>query len=46
MVEDKLTLAFGQIWADLIERPDQNIDAILARHLEPLAQRLNMTLAQ
>jgi multiple sugar transport system substrate-binding protein len=46
MVEDKLTLAFGQIWADLIAQPDQDIEAVLARHLDAAVSRLNMTLAQ
>ena len=46
MVEDKLTLAFGQICADLIAQPDQDIDAVLARHLDASVDRLNMALAQ
>jgi hypothetical protein len=46
MVEDKLTLAFGQIWADLVARPDQEIDAVLAKHLDATVHRLNATLAQ
>ena len=46
MVEDKLTLAFGQIWTDIIAQPDQDIEAVLARHLDAAVSRLNMTLAQ
>jgi ABC-type glycerol-3-phosphate transport system substrate-binding protein len=46
MVEDKLTPIFGQIWADLIVRPEQDIEAVLAKHLDPTVHRLNTTLAQ
>ena len=46
MVEDKLTLAFGQIWTDLIAQPDQDIDAVLAKHLDTAVDRLDVALAQ
>jgi len=46
MVEDKLTLAFGQIWTDPIAQPDQDINAVLAKHLDASVDRLNVTLAQ
>jgi DNA-binding GntR family transcriptional regulator len=49
MVEDRLSLAFGQIWADIIAQPDQDIEAVVAvvaRHLDAAVSRLNVTLAQ
>jgi multiple sugar transport system substrate-binding protein len=46
MVEDKLRLVFGQIWTDLIMRPDQDIDTVLTKHLRASVDRLNMALAQ
>jgi len=43
-VEDKLRVGFGNIWADLFANPNQDIDACLHKHLDPLAERLNLTL--
>ncbi len=44
MVEDKLSTSFAQIWADIFTRPGDSLDAILARHLEGLARRLDIML--
>lgn len=43
-VEDRLTVAFGSIWSELLGKPDVDVDTVIARHLDPLAERLNMTL--
>jgi multiple sugar transport system substrate-binding protein len=44
MVEDKLSTSFAQVWADIFTRPGGNLEAILARHLEGLARRLDIML--
>jgi hypothetical protein len=46
MVEERLSLAFGKIWADIIAQPDRDIEAALTEHLDAAVSRLNMTLAQ
>lgn len=46
MVEDKLTPVLGQVWADLAAQPDQEIETVLAKHLDVAVQQLNMILAQ
>ncbi len=45
IVEDELKMAFYRIWMDIKSQPDQPLDAIIANQLEPLAARLNRTLA-
>jgi len=44
MVEDKLSTSFAQVWADIFARPGGSLEAILARHLEGLARRLDIML--
>jgi multiple sugar transport system substrate-binding protein len=44
MVEDKISASFAQIWVDIFRRPDDSLDAILSRHLDMLAERLEITL--
>lgn len=44
LVEEKLNQAFIQIWDDLADNLDPDVEDILARSLEPLAQRLNYLL--
>jgi ABC-type glycerol-3-phosphate transport system substrate-binding protein len=44
MVEDKLSISFTQVWSDIYARPADNLDAILSRHLEGLARRLDIML--
>jgi len=46
LVEDKLTAAFKQLWAEVLADPDLDLDAAIGHHLDPLAQRLDLTLAQ
>jgi len=43
-VEDRLTTAFGSIWSELLGKPEADVDTAIARQLDPLAERLNMTL--
>jgi len=44
MVEDKISASFAQIWLDIFSHPDDSLDAILARHLDVVADRLDITL--
>jgi multiple sugar transport system substrate-binding protein len=46
VVEDKLVLALERIWKDVLSGPPQDLDAMISQHIEPLAQRLDMILAQ
>jgi multiple sugar transport system substrate-binding protein len=41
LIEDRLSLALTQIWADILAAPQPEVEALLRRHLEPLANRLN-----
>ncbi len=43
-VEDKLIVEIGNIWKELFNNPDQDLDACLHRHFDPLTDRLNMVL--
>jgi ABC-type glycerol-3-phosphate transport system substrate-binding protein len=43
-MEDKLIVEISNIWAELFANPDQNLDACLHKHLDPLVQRLNNTM--
>jgi multiple sugar transport system substrate-binding protein len=43
-IEDKLIIETSHIWAELFANPDQDLDECLHRHLDPLAERLNVVL--
>jgi multiple sugar transport system substrate-binding protein len=45
LLEDKLMGTLNQIWASIAANPDQELDAIIVQHLEPLAQRLELALS-
>jgi multiple sugar transport system substrate-binding protein len=45
LIEDSLVDALGQIWTDILGNPNPDVEAIVQRQLEPLARRLNLTLA-
>jgi multiple sugar transport system substrate-binding protein len=45
LIEDHLVGALGQIWADILDQPDPDVEAIIRGRLEPLAYRLNLSLA-
>jgi multiple sugar transport system substrate-binding protein len=45
MVEERLSTALTQIWDEVLADPGQDLDEVIARHLEPLARRLEVTLA-
>jgi multiple sugar transport system substrate-binding protein len=46
LVEDKLDLAFAAIWTKLLTTPDPNLDEVIASELDPIEERLNLTLSQ
>ena len=45
LVEDKLALALDKIWEDVLAESQPDVDAIMSRHLDPLAMRLEQTLS-
>jgi multiple sugar transport system substrate-binding protein len=44
LIEEKLAFALDKIWEDVLAESQPNIDAIMSKHLDPLAQRLELTL--
>ncbi len=44
LVEDGLVTTLGTIWDELLPTPQPDLDALLHRHLDPLADRLNLVL--
>jgi multiple sugar transport system substrate-binding protein len=45
LIEGHLVDALGQIWADILGQPNPDVEAIIRGRLEPLAYRLNLSLA-
>jgi ABC-type glycerol-3-phosphate transport system substrate-binding protein len=45
LVEDRLAATLAKIWSEVRAGPAQDLAALVERHLVPLAQRLNATLA-
>ncbi|MCI0399325.1 MAG: extracellular solute-binding protein [Chloroflexi bacterium] len=46
LIEDRLVTELSYVWSDILANPNQNLDAIIAGRLGPLAQRLDLTLSQ
>ena len=46
LIEDKLNLAFSQIWNTLLTTPSPNVEQVIAGHIDPIETRLNLTLSQ
>jgi multiple sugar transport system substrate-binding protein len=46
LMEDRLTTALASLWPDVLADPEADLDALIARRLEPLAQRLDLVLGQ
>jgi multiple sugar transport system substrate-binding protein len=40
MLEDRLLQVFGEVWSDVLDSAQENLRAILLRHLEPLRMRM------
>jgi multiple sugar transport system substrate-binding protein len=46
LMEDRLTRELGGLWADVLSRPDLDLEAAISSRLEPLAMRLDLVLGQ
>jgi len=45
-IEEKLYATFESIWKEVFAESQPDVSAIIARHLEPLADRLESTLSR
>ncbi len=46
LVENKLTLILEKVWEDILSSENPDIESILHKRLDPLAQQLELTLSQ
>jgi hypothetical protein len=46
LVENKIIPTLKRIWRDVLTGLSHDLDAIIAKHIDPLAQRLDAALAQ
>ncbi|HMA36583.1 MAG TPA: extracellular solute-binding protein [Chloroflexia bacterium] len=46
LLEYRLVATLNSLWAETLARPDQDLDAAITKHLEPLARRLDPVLEQ
>jgi multiple sugar transport system substrate-binding protein len=46
LMEDRLTRELGSIWAEVLARPQIDLDKMIADHMEPLAQQIDRVLEQ
>ena len=44
LMEDRLTTEFAALWRDILAQPDLALETAVAKHLEPLAKRLDLVL--
>ena len=44
LIEERLTNALAQIWSEVRANPDQDKAALITKHIDPLARRLEATL--
>ena len=44
LIEEKLSAVLGDVWANVLTAPNPDLDALIQAALDPLAERLNMTL--
>jgi multiple sugar transport system substrate-binding protein len=45
LIEEKLALALDKIWEEILAESNPDIDTIMSKHLDPMVQRLEVTLA-
>jgi multiple sugar transport system substrate-binding protein len=45
LVEERLNETLSDLWADILADPDLDLEEVMTRYLEPLAHRLDLTLA-
>ena len=46
LMEDRLTTELGAMWAEVLAKPDLDLDEMITRRLTPLAERLDLVAAQ
>lgn len=46
LMEDRLTGVLGALWAEVLNTPSLDLEAAIAKRLEPLAKRLDLVLGQ
>jgi multiple sugar transport system substrate-binding protein len=46
LMEDRLSTALAELWAEVLADPDLDLDAAVAAKMEPLAKRLDLVLGQ
>lgn len=46
LMEDRLTTALSALWSEVLAAPNLDLDAAIAKKLEPLARRLDLVLGQ
>jgi len=46
LMEDRLTTEFSLLWKEILANPEIDIEAAIAKRLEPLAKRLDLVLGQ
>jgi multiple sugar transport system substrate-binding protein len=46
LMEDRLSTEFAALWGEVLSSPELDVDAAIARRLEPLARRLELVLGQ
>jgi len=46
LMEDRLTSELHAVWTEVFSNPDLDLDAVIAKHMNPLAQRLDLVLGQ
>jgi len=44
LIEERLMVAFGNIWQRVLTNPDVDLDELIRTELDPLAQKLNRIL--
>jgi len=46
LMEDRLSTEFAYLWEEVLNNPNLNLEALIARRLEPMARRLDLVLGQ
>ena len=44
LVEEKVNVALHEIWNQVLQSPEPDLEAVLTAHLEPISRRLDLTL--
>ncbi len=46
LIEDRLTMAFGTLWTEVLSSSDLDLESAIGRRMDPLAKRLDLVLGQ